>query len=70
MNQVNQATVPTQETELYRNILVALDSSDHANRGMAEAATLALLCDGNITGTHVYAAQMHDRSDNARCMTT
>jgi len=60
MNQVNQATVPTQETELYRNILVALDSSDHANRGMAEAATLALLCDGNITGTHVYAAQMHD----------
>jgi nucleotide-binding universal stress UspA family protein len=48
------------EPELYRNILVALDSSDHANRGIAEAAALAALCNGSITGTHVYAAQMHD----------
>ncbi len=60
MNQVNPTTVPTQEPELYRNILVALDSSDYANRGMAEAAALAALCDGSITGTHVYAAKMHD----------
>jgi nucleotide-binding universal stress UspA family protein len=60
MNQVNQATVPTQETELYRNILVALDSSDHANRGIAEATALAALCNASITGTHVYAAKLHD----------
>jgi len=60
MNQVNPTTVPTQEPELYRNILVALDSSDYANRGMAEAAALAALCDASITGTHVYAAKMHD----------
>ena len=50
----------TEEPGLYRNILVALDSSDHANRGMNDAAALAALCDGSITGTHVYAAKMHD----------
>jgi len=60
MNQKNLTTLPAHETELYKNILVALDSSDHANRGIAEAAALAALCDGSITGTHVYAAKMHD----------
>jgi len=60
MNQESPSTVLAQETELYKNILVALDSSDHANRGMAEAAALAALCDASITGTHVYAAKMHD----------
>jgi len=60
MNQENPSTEHVQETGLYRNILVALDSSDYANRGMAEAATLAALSDGSITGAHVYAASMHD----------
>ncbi len=60
MNQENSTAVPTHEPELYRNILVALDSSDHANRGIAEAAALAVLCDASVTGTHVYAAKMHD----------
>ena len=61
MNQVTPIEVLGDETELYKNILVALDSSDHANRGMAEAAALAAMCDASITGTHVYAAKMHDR---------
>lgn len=60
MNQETSIEVLTHETELYQHILVALDSSDHANRGMAEAAALAVLCDGSITGTHIYAAKMHD----------
>ncbi len=60
MNQENSTTLPAHESELYKNILVALDSSDHANRGIAEAAALAALCDGSITGSHVYAAKMHD----------
>jgi len=60
MHQEPSSAVPIQESELYRNILVALDSSDHANRGMAEAAALAALCDGSITASHVYAAKMHD----------
>ena len=60
MNQENSTAVLAHETELYKNILVALDSSDHANRGMTEAAALATLCNGSITGTHVYAAKMHD----------
>jgi nucleotide-binding universal stress UspA family protein len=60
INQENLTAVLAHEPELYKNILVALDSSDHANRGIAEAAALAALCNGNITGTHVYAAKMHD----------
>jgi len=60
MNQVTPIEVLGDVTELYKNILVALDSSDHANRGMAEAAALAVLCDASITGTHIYAAKMHD----------
>jgi nucleotide-binding universal stress UspA family protein len=60
MNQENSTAVLAHETELYKNILVALDSSDHANRGIAEATALAALCDARITATHVYAAKMHD----------
>ncbi|MCH8134484.1 MAG: universal stress protein [Proteobacteria bacterium] len=60
MEQKNLAAVLTHETELYEHILVALDSSDHANRGMAEAVALSVLCEGSITGTHIYAAKMHD----------
>jgi nucleotide-binding universal stress UspA family protein len=60
MNQENSTAVLAHEPELYKNILVALDSSDHANRGIAEAAALAALCGGGITGIHVYAAKLHD----------
>ena len=60
MNQEIPTAVLAHELELYKNILAALDSSDHANRGMAEAAALAALCDASITGTHVYAAKMHN----------
>jgi nucleotide-binding universal stress UspA family protein len=46
---------------LHRRILVALDSSDHANAALQSAAELAGLADGAaITGTHVYAARLHD----------
>lgn len=60
MIQKNAALAPVQEPEPYKNILVALDSSDHANRSIAEAVALAAMCGGKITGTHVYAAKMHD----------
>ena len=46
---------------LYQRILVALDSSDHANAAMRSAAELAgLASDSVITGAHVYAAKLHD----------
>lgn len=45
----------------YRSILLAADSSDHANRGALEAARIAECYAAKITGAHVYAAQMHDR---------
>jgi len=45
----------------YRAILLALDSSDHANHGTSMALRLASMRnDAHITGAHVYAAKMHD----------
>jgi len=53
---------PTLDTCLYQQILVALDSSDHANAAMQSAVALAGLVDNPaITGAHVYAAKLHDR---------
>src|SRR5574340_383623 len=52
---------PSLDTRLHRRILVALDSSDHANAAMRSAAELAGLAgDAVITGAHVYAARLHD----------
>ena len=46
---------------LYRRLLVALDSSEHANRGLDLALAWAGLTTGaTLTGIHVYAAQLHD----------
>jgi len=44
----------------YQAILLAVDSSDHANRGIGEAAAVAGASDAQITAAHVYAAAMHD----------
>ncbi len=44
----------------YSSILLAADSSDHANQGTDDAVSLAKLWGGRITATHVYAAKMHD----------
>ncbi len=44
----------------YQRILLAVDSSDHSNRGTTEAFRLASHWGSTITGTHVYAAKLHD----------
>ena len=44
----------------YREILLAVDSSDHSNRGVEDGIELAKLSAARITAAHVYAAQMHD----------
>ncbi len=44
----------------YQSILVAVDSSDHSNRAAQEAVALADKWGSKITGTHAYAAKMHD----------
>jgi nucleotide-binding universal stress UspA family protein len=52
---------PSAGTRLHRRILVALDSSDHANAALQSTAELAGLADDSVvTGTHVYAAKLHD----------
>ena len=49
------------DAQLYRRILIAVDSSDHANAAVRDGAAIAALADGaSVTGTHVYAARLHD----------
>ncbi len=58
-NSVTESPIP--QAELYQRILVALDSSDHANTAAQTAIALAGLTDAaKITGTHAYAAKLHD----------
>ena len=44
----------------YREILLAVDSSDHANRGVEDGIALAKLWGARVTAAHVFAAKMHD----------
>lgn len=44
----------------YQSILVAVDSSDPSNQAIQEAVSIAKFWGGKITGTHAYAAKMHD----------
>jgi len=44
----------------YREILLAVDSSDHANRGVTDGIALAKPWGARVTAAHVYAAKMHD----------
>ncbi len=49
-----------EQLPVYSRILLATDSSDHANRGALEATALAKSSAGSVTAAHVYAAKMHD----------
>ncbi len=53
-------TEPTPALPGYSSILLAVDSSDHANRGTLEAIALAGHCQAQLTAAHVYAAKLHD----------
>jgi len=50
-----QATLPE-----YKHVLLAVDSSDHANRSLLDTIKLASPWATDITGAHVYAAKLHD----------
>ena len=56
-----QANVEPPALPEYTGILLALDASDHANRAAIEAAGLAALWNARVTGTHAYAAKLHDQ---------
>jgi len=63
---ITQATITQATTQdvtslpEYHSILLAVDSSDHANRGLRDAIDLGQLWHTQITGAHVYAAKLHD----------
>ena len=59
-NQVSEVATENPQPGYYRNILNALDSSDHSNRALSDAVSLATLSGARLTGTHVYAAKLHD----------
>lgn len=55
----DEATI--NRTSAHHRILVALDSSDHANAAMCDTLALAKLSEQPVvTGTHAYAAKLHD----------
>ena len=45
---------------MYKNIYVPLDNSEHSNRAMYTSLSLGQAFDSKLTGSHVYAARMHD----------
>jgi nucleotide-binding universal stress UspA family protein len=57
---VEQQVEPIAVLPQYRSILIAADSSDHSNQAVEEAVKLAAYWNSTVTGTHAYAAKMHD----------
>jgi nucleotide-binding universal stress UspA family protein len=57
---VEQQVEPIAVLPQYRSILIAADSSDHSNQAVEEAVKLAAFWNSTVTGTHAYAAKMHD----------
>ncbi len=45
---------------MYREILVPVDNSQHADWAVERAIEISARFDGRITGNHVYAARLHD----------
>ena len=61
MNVQTQSEAPqVQPLPAYGSILLAVDSSDHSNRGITEALRLAEIWDSRLSAAHVYAARLHD----------
>ncbi len=60
VNQASEIIAETPSPGYYQNILNALDSSDHSNRALSDAVALATMSGAKLTGTHVYAAKLHD----------
>ncbi len=45
---------------MFKHIYIPLDNSDYSNACIDIALELATACDAKVTGSHVYAAKMHD----------
>ncbi len=48
-------------TAMYKTIYVPADNSDHSNRSVELAVKLGKAMGSELTGSHVYAAKMHDK---------
>ena len=51
---------PSAEAYGYRHILMAVDNSAHSDRGVEIGLSLAQAFGSEITGSHAYAAKLHD----------
>lgn len=47
-------------SDLYRNVMVAVDNSELSDRAVELSVDLALRTGAHLTGNHVYAARLHD----------
>ena len=45
---------------MYKSIYAPLDNSDHSNAAMRLSVELANALNAGVTGSHVYAAALHD----------
>ena len=45
---------------MYREVFVPVDNSPHSNWACDRAIELAAALGGRLTGSHVYAARLHD----------
>ena len=45
---------------MYKSIYVPVDNSEHSNACVDMAVTLGKAFDATLTGSHAYAAKMHD----------
>ena len=59
-NILEQTEIDIRPLPLYSDVLLAVDSSDHSNRGVQDGLAVARLSGANVSAAHVYAAQMHD----------
>ncbi len=56
---LDHASAP--KPQRYDSILIGVDASDHANRGIKDALDMAEIWQSKVSGAHVYAAKLHDQ---------
>jgi nucleotide-binding universal stress UspA family protein len=56
----HDSLIPLYEVQMYREVLVPVDNSQHSDWAVDRGIELADRFDGHLTASHVYAARLHD----------